>query len=622
MELVQYLICVATRHERAKRDHEEELAELRYEKKRARSQRKITLTYEDEVALLKGIIGSIRGKPACLKNLTLPALAAIAYILKAKMANDPFIEGHEIIDKLVCDPERTIDYLNGFGELNEQDLIRLLESPGMAFTDQPPFCWLQSNIELSDTFHREMGAVQISYSFTSNDVYLDAVYAYLQAMIQDDSPRYKVTDPETNLATFQPEGWLRRIALKAQASTCPLPAAETREKYSLSAFQHLALIGLFGMRDGDLRYDFNDPADVTYLFARGRACRKRMKDHLFGEKSRLIRHRLMEGTQGTFGESVRLTGMGIRALLGKHCGKSSAQDLKNRVRTSTLFDYEEPKIGKEDLLLPTHIMEAIQSLIFSESRQGRRIRKSWHNALPAAWGTPTGSTVLLYGVPGTGKTLTAQYVASVLKLPLLKIDAARVLSCWVGESEQNVRRIFDDYATLQKELSTTPVLLLNEADQLLGSRGTTGNAVDRMNNNMQNLFLEGLERFSGILVATTNRRDLLDEAFSRRFTYKLELPPPDRNLRVKLWQNHLPMKRLANDVDIEQLADLGLTGGEIRLVIERAVRLQAYRGHITINHKTIMGIAEEELAGRMQRDGNRNRIGFSSRTNDQGGRQS
>ena len=610
MELVQYLICVATRHERAKRDHEDELAELRFEKKHTRGQRNITLTYEDDAALLKGIVGSVRGKPACLKNLTLPALGVLAFILKAKMANDPFIEGHEIIDKLVCDPERTVDYLNGLGELKERGYIRLVETSAMAFTEQPPFCWLQSNIELGEAFHLEMGAAQNIYAFTSNDMYLDAVYAYLQAMIQDESPRYKVIDPDIDLATFQPEGWLRRIDLKAQASTCPLPAAEARRKYSLSAFQHLALIGLFGMRDGDLRYDFNSPDDVTYLFARGRVCRKRMQEHLFGEKSQLMRHRLMEGTKGTFGEAVRLTSFGIRAVLGKQCGKSSAQDLKSRVRTSTLFDFEEPMVKKEALLLPKHVMEVIQSLIFSESRQGKRIRKSWHASLPSSWGSPTGSTVLLYGAPGTGKTLTAQYLASALKLPLLKIDAARVLSCWVGESEQNVRRIFDDYASLEKELGMAPVLLLNEADQLLGSRGTAGNAIDRMNNNMQNLFLEGLERFSGILVATTNRRDLLDEAFSRRFTYKLELPPPDKNLRVQLWKSHLPMQRLADDVNIELLTDLGLTGGEIRLVIERAVRMQAYRGHITIDHKTIMGAAKEELAGRMQGDGNKTKIGF------------
>lgn len=624
MELVQYLICVASRHERAKRDHEEELAEHRQRKKRNNgSQRKVTLTYADEMAMLSETINSVGSMPACLKKLSFPALGALAHFLKAMMANEPLVEGHEIIDKLVCDPERTIMFLNGFTELKEQGWILFTDSPGLAFTDQPPYCWLQSSIELGDTFHKEIDAGQLnSCSFTSNDMYLDAVFAYLQTISQDSSIHFRVIDPETDLTSVQPEGWYRRIAVRMSASTCELPAAEARKKYSLSVFQHLTLIGLLGMRDGDVRYDFSDPSDVTNLFARGRVCRKRMQEHLFGEKSQLLRHRLVEGAKGAFGESVRLTQLGIRALLGKNVGKGTAQDLKSRVRTSTLFDIEEPKVTRDSLLLPAHVMEAIQSLIFSESQHGRRIRKSWLAALPAAWGTPTGSTVLLYGPPGTGKTLTAQYLASALRLPLLKIDAARVLSCWVGESEQNVRRIFDDYATLQKELGIAPILLLNEADQLLGTRGAGSNAVDRMNNNMQNLFLEGLERFSGILVATTNRRDLLDEAFSRRFTYKLELPPPDRNLREALWKNHLPLKQLAPDVEIEQLAALGLTGGEIRLVIEKAVRLQAYRGRSTIDRKTIMAIAEDELAGRMKRDGNKKKIGFSVRASYRDGGQS
>lgn len=616
MQLVQYLMCVATRHEQTKNEHEEELKELCLRVTKSKSGRQsFTLTYEDELELLKGVIGSVRGKPACLKKLTLPALGSLAYILTAKIANDPFIEGHEITDKLVCDPERTIVYLKSFAELKEHGWIRLIETPGMAFTDQPPFCWLQSCIELGDTFHKEMGVRQDNFlALTSNDAYLDAVFAYLQALIQEDSNLYRVSNPEANLSTLQLEGWFRRIAQRVQASTCALPAVEAQKKYSLSIFQHLSLIGLLGMQDGDLRYEFSDPVEVTHLFARGRICRKRMKEHLFGEKSQLMLHRLLEGTTGTFGESVQLSQLGMTALLGKNCGKSTAQDLKNRVKKNTLFDIEEPKVKKESLQLPTLVMEAIRSLIFSESREGRQIRESWQSSLPAAWGSPTGSTVLLYGPPGTGKTLTAQYLASELKLPLLKIDAARVLSCWVGESEQNVRRIFDDYSNLQKELGNSPVLLLNEADQLLGARDAGRNAVDRMNNNMQNLFLEGLERFSGILVATTNRRDLLDEAFSRRFTYKLELPPPDRNLRISLWKSHLPLERLADDIEIAHLADLGLTGGEIRLVIERTVRLLAYRGITTIDRKTLVEIAREELASRLKRNGNTNKIGFDTET--------
>jgi len=613
MQLVQYLMCIATRHEVAKDEHEEELKELLSKMKKSKTGlTNFSLTYEDELAMLKGVISSVGGKPACLRKLTLPAIGALAYILTAKVANDPCIEGFEIVNKLVYDPEETIVYLQGISELKEKGWVQLIAAPGFAFTDQPPFCWLHAQIELGDTFHRAMGTAQTSgRSFSSNDAYLDAVFQYLRVFIKDEGYRYGITDPETDLTTFQPEGWYRRIVQGVQASTCSLPSAEVRERYSLSVFQHLTLVGLLGKRDRDLSYDFSDPSNVTRLFASGRVCRKRMKEHLFGEKSPLVRQRLLEGSHGEFGESVQLSQLGLTALLGKHSSKSTTQELKRRVKKNTLFDIEEPKIQCDSLQLPTLVMEAIRSLIFSESREGKQIRKSWHTSLPAAWGSPTGSTVLLYGPPGTGKTLTAQYLASELKLPLLKIDAARVLSCWIGESEQNVRRIFDDYSMLQKEFGNAPVLLLNEADQLLGARGEGSHAVDRMNNNMQNLFLEGLERFSGILVATTNRRDLLDDAFSRRFTYKLELPPPDKELRMALWKNHLPMERLGADVGIEEMAELGLTGGEIRLVIERAVRLLAYRGTTTIDRATLMLIAREELASRMKRYGG-NKMGFGA----------
>ena len=604
MQLVQYLMCVATRHEQAKYDHVEELQELRLRSKTSKSSRRFHLTYPDETALLEGVLASIRGRPSCLKKLSVSALGSLAFLIQSKMANEPFIEGHEIITKLVCDPEQTIGYLNSFGELQRQGWIRLIETPGTTFTDQPPFSWLQACIKLGDAFHQAMGVTELSsQAFTTNDAYLDAVFVYLQTVIQGEGNRFQLHDPDIDLTTVQPEGWFRKIALRVPSSTCALPAAETLEKYSLSVLQHLSLVGLLGSHDGEVQYDFSNPADVSRLFARGRVCQKRMREHLFGDKSQLLRQGLVTGTQGSFGESVRLTQVGFKALQGKQRGKTSTQDLKSRVRKSTLFDVEEPTVKTEALLLPPMVMEALRSLIFSESRHGRRIRKKWHSSLPAAWGSPTGSTVLLYGPPGTGKTLTAQYLASELKLPLLKIDAARVLSCWVGESEQNVRRIFDDYAALHEELGAAPVLLLNEADQLLGARDAGGTGVDRMNNNMQNLFLEGLERFSGILVATTNRRDLLDEAFSRRFTYKLELPPPDKELRIELWKSHLPTKMLADDLDIPQLADLGLTGGEIRLVIERTVRLLAYRGLTTLDHQTLTTIAREELASRLKRFG-------------------
>jgi hypothetical protein len=610
MQLTQYLICVATRHEQAKDAYEEELKEQWSRTRKKKPGRPTTPTYDDERALLRAVIGSVRGKPDCLKKLSLQAIGCLAYLLKSKMANDPFTEGHEIVGRLVCDPERTIDYLQSFAELNEQKWMRLLETPSTSFTDQPPFSWLQTFVELGDAFHQQMGAAHNSTRlFASNDAYLDAVFNYLQTMIRDGSNTYRIDDPEADL-TVQPYEWHRKIVMRVEASTAQLPAAEVQKSCNLSTYQYLCLIGLLATRDGDVRYDFNDTNDVIRLFAKGRICRKRMREHLFDDKSPLKQQKLIQNGQSSFGETIELTQLALTALVGKQEEKKSKKELETRIKKKTLFDYEEPKLKKESVMLPAQVMDAIRSILFSESNLGKRIRKSWHASLPAAWGSPTGSTILLYGPPGTGKSLTAQYLASELKLPLLKIDAAKVLSCWVGESEQNVRRIFDDYTMLQKETGKSAVLLLNEADQLLGSRDAGRSSVDRMNNNMQNLFLEGLEKFSGILVATTNRRDLLDDAFSRRFTYKLELPPPDRLLRMELWKTHLPEKRLADDVEIGQLAELGLTGGEIRLVVERAVRIAAYRGMPKIGNNVLKEIAQEELASRLKKCGNARKIGF------------
>lgn len=612
MELAQYLICITARHEPAKDQHEMEHKMIWQKKKNGKSgSSKGKTTYANEQELLQSVIESIGPRPACLKKLSLPALGCLAYLFKAKMENDCFVEGHEIINKLVYDPEETITYLEGLGTLKTANWIHLSDPPAGVFTDQPPFCWMKSTIEFGETFHKQIGKAGVtSRQFSCNDSYLDAVFSYLQTLIREDNIAFKVRNPDIDLATSTPYNWYQAIARRIEVSTTPLPAAAIIKNFSLSIYQYLCLIGLLGQKEGDLDYDFNDTSDVVRLFALGRISRKKMKDHLFSEKSPLLQKKLVESTSGAFGERIQLTQLAMTSLLGKLDATTSTKELQARIKKQTIFDYDEPTVKKDSLLLPASVMESLRSLLFSETKLGQRIRKQWHASLPAAWGSPTGSTVLLYGPPGTGKTLTAQYLACELKLPLLKIDASKVLSCWVGESEQQVKRIFADYTMLQTQLGRSPLLLLNEADQLLGARGAGEHAVDKMHNNMQNLLLEGLERFTGILVATTNRRELLDEAFSRRFTYKLELPHPDKPLRIDLWKTHLPIKRLADDVDISQLADLGLSGGEIRLVVERAVRLAAFRGSTKLNHTTLHAIAQEELANRMKQSSLKQKIGF------------
>ena len=178
--------------------------------------------------------------------------------------------------------------------------------------------------------------------------------------------------------------------------------------------------------------------------------------------------------------------------------------------------------------------------------------------------------IIFYGVAGTGKTLTALALAKSLKKDVLSFDCSKILSMYIGESEKNVRSIFDKYYELRTQTKSEPVLLLNEADQFLSSRSSgSASSSDKMHNQMQNIFLEQIERFDGILIATTNLLENLDKAFSRRFNYKIEFVKPNKAQRIDLWKKLIPVNLpLEGNFDIEELAKYELTGGQIELVIK------------------------------------------------------
>ncbi|MCT7912081.1 ATP-binding protein [Arcobacter lacus] len=196
--------------------------------------------------------------------------------------------------------------------------------------------------------------------------------------------------------------------------------------------------------------------------------------------------------------------------------------------------------------------------------------------------------IIFYGVAGTGKTLTALALAKSLKKEVLSFDCSKILSMYIGESEKNVRSIFDKYYELRSQTKSEPILLLNEADQFLSARssGNTSSS-DKMHNQMQNIFLEQIERFDGILIATTNLLENLDKAFSRRFNYKIEFVKPNKNQRIALWKKLLPSNLpLEESFDIEELAKYELTGGQIELVIKNT----AYK--IAVNDNPIFKLED------------------------------
>ena len=183
-------------------------------------------------------------------------------------------------------------------------------------------------------------------------------------------------------------------------------------------------------------------------------------------------------------------------------------------------------------------------------------------------GMRQGFCCIFYGAPGTGKTETVYQLARLTGRDIMRVDVNKIKSCWVGESEKNIKAAFDRYRNICKNSPLAPILLFNEADAILGIRMEgASNAVDKMENSIQNIILQEMESIEGIMIATTNLTTNLDKAFERRFLYKIRFDKPTAEARAQIWQS---MLHDLTDKDARKLAsDFDLSGGEIENIARR-----------------------------------------------------
>ena len=218
---------------------------------------------------------------------------------------------------------------------------------------------------------------------------------------------------------------------------------------------------------------------------------------------------------------------------------------------------------------------------------------------------PSCLSILLSGGPGTGKTELAMQLARKTGRQILKVDLSAVKDKFVGESEKNVHAIFKTYEETVRSSKLTPILLLNEADGLLGKRREVNSATDQMLNTMQTILLEQMESMKGIIIATTNLRSHFDEAFDRRFTFKLEFENPGEKARLEILRSLLPE---AEDKWLIMLAaGHELSGGQWRNVVYRAFIEEAL-GH-DLSYELLDKLALSEGGGRSK---NSRPIGFQN----------
>ena len=259
----------------------------------------------------------------------------------------------------------------------------------------------------------------------------------------------------------------------------------------------------------------------------------------------------------------------------KNDKKTKKAMLENMVKESEIFELIEPNTDIDDVVLNPKIKVVLNSIL-------KQLDKDVINKL-SNWGIKTkkgiDAKIIFYGPAGTGKTMSALSLAKSLKKQVLSFDCSKILSKYVGESEQNVRKIFDTYKSICNEAKIEPVLLLNEADQFLSSRMESGtSSADKMHNQMQNIFLEQIERFEGVLIATTNFLQSLDSAFSRRFDFKIEFKKPNFNERLIIWQKIMPENaNFEENFSFNELAKFELSGAQITLVLKNTALKVAVR---------------------------------------------
>ena len=220
-------------------------------------------------------------------------------------------------------------------------------------------------------------------------------------------------------------------------------------------------------------------------------------------------------------------------------------------------------------------------------------------------GMPTGFCCLFYGTPGTGKTELVQQLAIATQRDLFQVDLSTLRDKFVGESEKQVKRIFDRYRALVRSCERAPILFFNEADGIFGNRmENTQRSVDKMENAIQNIILQEMESLEGIMICTTNLTTCLDKAFDRRFLFKLEFDKPTNEARKCIWQS---MLEGLNDEQATYLANhFDFSGGQIQNISRKQVINAIFSGKEDIDYEQIKIDCQNETISR----NNGRRIGF------------
>ena len=306
----------------------------------------------------------------------------------------------------------------------------------------------------------------------------------------------------------------------------------------------------------------------------------------------LIEHVCEDGIANT--SQIRLTAKARQILLSEFQLQSSETAVAGLTKPESLIEktlfYTD---GNEEQV------DELQSFLMPERYKEIRERMK-------ASGFRSGFACLFYGSPGTGKTETVYQLARKTGRSILAVNIPEIKSKWVGDSEKNIKAVFDRYRLLVQRSETAPILLFNEADAIFGQRMEGArNAVDKMENSIQNIILQEMESLDGILIATTNLTQNLDPAFERRFLYKIRFERPDASVREKIWHTMIPSLSTEECHNLAELYDL--SGGQMENVSRKLTINTILHGNETERMEILRSFCRAE---KLENKTQSKRIGF------------
>ena len=499
-------------------------------------------------------------------RMSLSEEQALVFALFIEKSTDDHIQISDFAELVRCRTVRIISMMAEADILVEKRLIRRIKNGDSICYSVP---------------------MEVVNAIKENRVYTPAPIEHLttEQLFDRMAEVFEVTDKERLLQKLD-----LLVAANPQLAFC-----RTIQSYDLYDNERL-LLYVFCNHFINLDDDMIGEHDWQDYFSRGD--RGFISWYLKNRNLRLLRKNILENcNSGGMNDSeyYHLTNKAKEELFADLHWVNQQTKQKNLLLDCTTFAAKElfynPPVQRQidrlgELLAPEHFAEIQQRL--------------------EAGGMRKGFTCLFYGAPGTGKTETVYQLARRTGRDLMVVDVSQIKSCWVGESEKNIKAAFDRYRSYVRQSEPAPILLFNEADAVLGIRQEGAQrAVEKMENSLQNIIQQEMEQLDGIMIATTNLTQNLDKAFERRFLYTIEFEKPSAEAKSRIWRSMIPTLDEQTAVTLAKRYDF--SGGQIENIArKRTVDMILLGGEPSIEQ--LDEYCRSEMLGQPERS--RRKIGF------------